>query len=275
MDTLGGGIIVNALAKKHRRFRPEIVQSLAAIENNAVGEALVSTLEMKQPLELRQLAVQCNISYEDAQKLVADLASQGKIISIPQNENIIVYTQSGWDKFVSRAETLVKEYHQKFSTRQGMPKSELSSKLGVQPHSPVIARLFATGIFAEDGASVRLASYQVKLNQVQQGKIDAFLKALHQNPYSPPTDMELEPDLLNLLMEQQKIVKVGDGVIFPRAGYDEMVAKVLAHAREHGSITLAAVRDIFGTSRKYAKALLEYMDEKKLTRRIGDERVAK
>jgi selenocysteine-specific elongation factor len=41
----------------------------------------------------------------------------------------------------------------------------------------------------------------------------------------------------------------------------------------NGKITLAEVRDMFNTSRKYAQAVLEYMDEIKLTKRIGDDRV--
>jgi selenocysteine-specific elongation factor len=41
----------------------------------------------------------------------------------------------------------------------------------------------------------------------------------------------------------------------------------------HQTITLAQVRDLFGTSRKYAQAILEYLDETRVTRRVGDERV--
>jgi selenocysteine-specific elongation factor len=43
--------------------------------------------------------------------------------------------------------------------------------------------------------------------------------------------------------------------------------------RDNGSVTLAEVRDMFGTSRKYAQALLEHMDAERITRRIGDARV--
>ena len=32
---------------------------------------------------------------------------------------------------------------------------------------------------------------------------------------------------------------------------------------------------MFNTSRKYAMALLEYMDAKKITRRVGDDRVVR
>ena len=40
-----------------------------------------------------------------------------------------------------------------------------------------------------------------------------------------------------------------------------------------GSLTLADFRDHFGTSRKYAQATLEYLDQRRVTRRVGDERV--
>ena len=52
-----------------------------------------------------------------------------------------------------------------------------------------------------------------------------------------------------------------------------MVKRVLREIDHHKSITVAQVRDLFQTSRKYALALLENMDQCKLTRRVGDERV--
>ena len=52
-----------------------------------------------------------------------------------------------------------------------------------------------------------------------------------------------------------------------------MVARVTQHLRDEGTVTLAQVRDMFGTSRKYAQGLLEHLDRERVTRRVGDERV--
>jgi selenocysteine-specific elongation factor len=52
-----------------------------------------------------------------------------------------------------------------------------------------------------------------------------------------------------------------------------MVAALQTYLREHGSITLAQTRDLFDTSRKYAQAVLEEMDARRITRREGDTRV--
>ncbi|NLE08894.1 MAG: selenocysteine-specific translation factor, partial [Dehalococcoidales bacterium] len=102
---------------------------------------------------------------------------------------------------------------------------------------------------------------------------DFFLTGLRKTPYSPPTDLNLEQDLLTYLFEKEQVVKVYAGVMFTAEAYQEMVEKVKNHIREHGTVNVGEVRDMFNTSRKYVLALLEYLDEKKVTRRTGDERV--
>jgi selenocysteine-specific elongation factor len=79
--------------------------------------------------------------------------------------------------------------------------------------------------------------------------------------------------VLSALVEQGDLIKLGDDVIFMTETYDEMVNRVVAHLKEQGTITVAQMRDMFGTSRKYALAFLGHLDEKRITRRVGDERV--
>ena len=43
--------------------------------------------------------------------------------------------------------------------------------------------------------------------------------------------------------------------------------------KEHGKINVGQVRDRFQTSRKYALSLLEHLDQQRITRRVGDDRV--
>ena len=76
-----------------------------------------------------------------------------------------------------------------------------------------------------------------------------------------------------MLLETRQAVKVAENVIFAAAAYDEMVGRVVERLRTGGKITVAEVRDMFQTSRKFALALMEHLDEMKITRRVGDERV--
>ncbi len=118
-----------------------------------------------------------------------------------------------------------------------------------------------------------MPSHQIKLTQAQREKIDAFLRSLESSPYAPPGDLIPEPDLLGLLVEQRRVVKVSPDVVFAASAYDEMVGKVTSRIKSQGQITLAEVRDMFQTSRKYAQALLEHLDGVKITRRVGDARM--
>ena len=68
-------------------------------------------------------------------------------------------------------------------------------------------------------------------------------------------------------------MKLSEGVVLSTKAYNEMVGKVMAQLAASGKITLAEVRDMFQTSRKYTQAFLEHLDSEKMTRRVGDERV--
>ena len=274
METLGGGKIIDPHARRHRRFRPAIIQSLEAKESGTAQEVIMATLETRQRLEQAALLAQCELPASEAQPAIEDLIQQEKVVGIGQGEHQLLFTVPGWERLVEKAVATVQDYHRRFLVRPGMPKVELESKLKLTTHSAgVLQRLFGEGVLVEEGAAVRLPSHRIHLTEEQQAKMDAFLRSLAQNPYAPPSNLIPKPDLLNLLIEQGQVVKASDSVIFAASAYDEMVKRVTDYIKEHGKVTLAEVRDLFGTSRKYAQALLEYLDEKKITRRIGDERV--
>jgi len=274
METLGGGKVVDSQTRRLRRFRPAIIQSLKVKGEGTAEEVIMALLETKQPVELPALLAQCDLPTAEVRPAVESLIQQGRVIGIGQGEHRLLFTKLGWERLIKQATAILQDYHRRFPTRLGMPRVELGSRLKLGQYSPAIwQRLFDEGILSEEGLAVRLASHQVQLTQAQQARIDAFLQSLVKNPYAPPGDQLPEPDLLNLLIEQHRVVKVSDSVVFSASAYSEMVEKVTSHIKAKGKVTLAEVRDLFKTSRKYAQALMEHLDEKKLTRRVGDERV--
>jgi selenocysteine-specific elongation factor len=223
---------------------------------------------------MAQLFARIDIPAGEAKPVLEDLLKEGRAIGIGQGDQQILYTAAGWQHVTLNVTEILNDYHAKYPVRSGMAKAELGSrlKLGKNPQ-PVFQKLAAEGVVVEEGASIRLKSHEVVLTKEQQGKIDIFLTGLRKTPYSPPTDLTLEQDLLTYLFEKEQVVKVYAGVIFTAEAYQEMVEKVKNYIREHGTVNVGEVRDMFNTSRKYVLALLEYLDEKKVTRRTGDERV--
>jgi selenocysteine-specific elongation factor len=186
----------------------------------------------------------------------------------------LLFTAAGWARLAGKVTAALGEYHQKFPARAGMPKVELGSRLKLGSHvAAALANLERQGVIVAESGLLRLPGHQVRLTPTQQAKIDAFLKSLAANPYSPPGELIPEPDLVNMLIAQGKVVKVSDSIVFLATAYKEMVAKIAAKIKASGKVGLGEVRDMFGTSRKYAQALLEYLDKEKITRRVGDDRV--
>lgn len=272
VETLGGGKVIDSHARRLRRFRPAIIEHLRVREEGTPEEIILAFLE--QPLELSALLSQFNQPVSETKSVMESLIRQGKVIRIGQGEQSLLMTVPSWGSLTEKTTTILQDYHRRFPTRPGMPKVELGSRLKLGAYSSAtLRRLFDQGVIIENGAAVHLPTHRIQLSQAQQAKIDTFLHSLNQNPSAPPSDLIPEPDLLNLLIEQREVVKVSDSVVFATSAYDEMVERVTSHIKAHGKITLAEVRDLFKTSRKYAQAFLEYLDVEKITRRVGDERV--
>ncbi|MBU2600789.1 MAG: selenocysteine-specific translation elongation factor [Actinobacteria bacterium] len=78
--------------------------------------------------------------------------------------------------------------------------------------------------------------------------------------------------LIRALERQGRMAKVGEDLYYATSTLDEVMARIAAEMESRGQITLAEVRDLFSTSRKYAQALLEHMDSEGMTLRVGDAR---
>lgn len=111
--------------------------------------------------------------------------------------------------------------------------------------------------------------------------LDSFRKAKYDFLKYTEIDLgkvsrEIGDDILNILLEEGKIVKVTDDMYTLAEYMGKAKEIILAKLSEDPIITIAQVRDIFDTSRKSAKPILEYMDSIKVTKKTGaeSERVA-
>jgi selenocysteine-specific elongation factor len=274
-DTLGGGEIIETHTKRYRRYRSTLIQSLESKEKGTAQEILIATLETNQPQDIATLTHNSGLPPNEAMPTIDSLIKEKSLVAIGTGEHRILFTAPGWDILQEKVKTTVQDYHKRLPTRPGMPRGELGNKLQLSAATFALTlhKLLDDGILVEDGAAVRLPSHQIQLSREQQTKVDGYLQSLARNPYAPPGDIMPEPELLNFLIKQRRVVKVSDNVVFSASAYDEMVGKIIAHIKAKGKITLAETRDMFNTSRKYAQALLEHLDQEKVTRRVGDERV--
>ena len=166
------------------------------------------------------------------------------------------------------------EYHAHQPLRVGMPREELRSRVGLasRAFNATIAPLVSAGRLREVGALIALTGHAPVLGEAEQLIAEEYLASLRAAPYAPPAAERPAPEMLEYLLATGAIMRAGD-VLFLADAYGEMASAITARLREKGTITLAEVRDMFGTSRRYAQALLEHLDAERVTKRVGDARV--
>ncbi len=271
-ETLGGGEVVETRARRHRRRDRATLETLTALQSGSPAEALLTILAQRQPLGLGALLKLSDAAETEARAALRELVAKGEVTEL--GEGSVLFTRAGFAALGEKARGAVSSYYREHPLRRAMPKEELRSRLGLD------SRVFNQALKAwleekhleERGASVGLPGHEVKLSPGQRARADAFLQALAANPYAPPTDNLPDEELLTYL-EEEGLIVVMSGVAFAAAAYRQMVEQVVSHLRAEGRLTLAQARDMFGTSRKYVQALLEHLDEQRITQRVGDERV--
>jgi selenocysteine-specific elongation factor len=132
-------------------------------------------------------------------------------------------------------------------------------------------------VSGQTGALIRLPDFEPHFTPIQQQQVERLLSRFALQPYMPPVRVEVEAlvggEVLHALIEQGRILKFADGVLFTREVYEEAVQRLVAYMRKYRTMTVSEARDILGTSRKYILPLLEHLDALRITRRQGDNRV--
>ncbi len=287
--TVGGGVVIDTDSQRHRRFRSEVIAALDTMAKGTPAELLLQALETPAVQEFSAVAERAGLNVDSARRALSELLTDGRALVLGRQAQVmdrggvaalpsdLVASRTGWERLLGSAVKLLSAYHGQFPLRKGMPKEEFKSRIGLSPKtlSAFVKEAVANGLIAERNGTYALPDHKVQFTPPQQAKVDELLRLFAEEPFSPPSvgEIGVDPETLAALQDEELIMKVTESVYFLTSAYSEMRDRVLRILDEQGSITVAGVRDEFHTSRKYSLALLEYLDEQKVTRRVGDQRV--
>jgi selenocysteine-specific elongation factor len=264
--TIAGGRFTDVTPRKHPRHDAGVRESL---ERRAAGEVLSEELR-KYPRGVAVTAL-----------LKATLAPEGGVDSIDaRRAGDWIWSREHWTLLELRVRTALTEYHAAHPLRAGMLREELRSRAGVPPaaFAAALRGWVEDGVVAEHGSEIGLADHRVAVEDAD-GPGSLLLGELARTPLAPPSLAEAmlasgaTPEIVRALERRGDLVRVSDEVAFTRAAYDGAVALVKEIVAAHGSVTVAQLRDRMGASRRPVLALLEHLDSRRVTRRVGDARI--
>ncbi|MDM8528966.1 selenocysteine-specific translation elongation factor [Anaerolineales bacterium HSG24] len=287
--TIGGGVIVDPLPRRrHRRFQPELISRLEMLLAGTPEDVLLAELDRRGPLAIRTVLAETGLPTKTASNALTNLLDEAQVFSLTDTvENVanlprsktIIASPGGWATVLGQIKSRLNNYHQQYPLRLGLPKNELKSRLQFETRqfNDLLQYAQQHGDLVVAETVVRLPQHQVSFTPDQQRTVDQLLAKFHQAPYNTPLPKDVTAkigdDLFVALLEGGQLIRLSKEVVLLQETYHGFVDWLRAYFDHADSINLAHVRDQFKTSRKYAMALLEYTDEQRLTKRMGDVRV--
>ncbi len=168
-------------------------------------------------------------------------------------------------------------HHQKYPLVRGMPATDARDAAGVQNF-----RLFAELVesmadrIVTDGPLLHLSEHVVTLSLEEETARDVLLEQLSASGFSPPSLSSMidthGETLVRALLDSGVLVKISNDFVLSAFKVERAKQLIAEGTAREGPLTAARIKEILGTSRKYAIPLLEYLDAAGFTRRRGDVR---
>ena len=278
ITTVGGGRVVDIAPKRHRPFVESVLKRIALSDEGTVESSLLGALDEYKPSNPKRLSQITNLNLAQTLTSITEMSKQQQLVlleEIEANPNSIIYSNYAWNILESRIIQAINTYHEQQPLRKGISKEEIRSRLEVPStiFAKILNRIKKEGTILETEAYLSSPHHNTALDEKQKHLTKSYLNALKSNPYSPSPDLALEPELLSLLVNEGEVVKLNNSVTFSSEAYAEAVRVIITHIESHGNITVAQARTLLDSSRKYILPLLEYMDQQRITRRVGDHRI--
>ncbi len=285
--TIGGGKVLNPIPLKHKRFKPEVVDGLKALEHQAPEAIIAFQVEAAgyQGVSFAHLKMMTNLPDKQLEKLLQNLLSQKTLIQIEKEKRIYIH-RTCFEALQEDIQRQLADYHQTHPLKAGMSKEELKTKfpalLTPKLFNLTLNRMTREKTIAQEENIIRLASHAVSLGakqaDVKNKILKTYLNADLQPPYfkelakSLDADAKRSREVLMHLVNEGNIIKVKEDLFFHSEAINALKKKLIKFLQDQAEITTPQFKEMTGVSRKYVIPLAEYFDASNVTLRVGDVR---
>ena len=288
LETIGGGVVLEPNPRKKKRFSEDAIEELLKKESGSLADVCELNIraETEDLITLKDLAKNMSHSAEELRPYLDELRDSGVIFEFPKNKDIFYWHRD--NAFIVSQEITrdLKKFYEKFPYRAGIKKAEIHStymkKVKMNVFEECINKLISENLIEVRNEYVCLPGYEINKDEtylsIEKLLTDtfetsgyAFLRFSEIDKKKYPDEVVM--DVLRVMMDEGKAVKVGVELEMYTMKHFMDVAeeKVREHFKTNEIITISEVREMFETSRKCAKPIIEYMDVIKVTKKVGAE----
>lgn len=284
IQTIGGGAVLDIMPVKHKRKTVELEKVYNILSRGDDFEKAHYHISKGGFAGIDEGRLSILIGKDDLHisSIIAHLFKTGKI-------KVIGKTAIQIDLFNAYKKTLlsiVHDFREKNPLKVGISKEELRTRLPVVDHyifQNALDECVRSNQIGVEKDKVKVCRIEGEGDKVVGEDEISILKTLHKYNLTPPGLKELSTetgkkekdlkDILNRLSFEGKVVKIKGDMYFHHDAVEDLKQKAISYLTTKKEMTPSDFKSVVDVSRKYMIPLLEYLDEIKLTIRVGDKRV--
>ena len=286
METIGGGEVLEPNPKAKRRFKEAALEELRRKEAGSSVDVVQMHVKSHRDtlITITELAKLTALSEEEIRQDVSELEDGSEALVFPMKKDTYVWMRDDELYLQDQIKAELKKYHHKFPYRHGIKKAEIQTKYMKKIKPVVAAKIFEHWETEESiissGEYLHLPEFEILKDARYEGcrklLLNSFEKAEYQFIKLSEIDVEKEyadmaEDILLLLREENQVVRLSEDTYTVKFLLETAAEKIREVVYQQPVITISEVRDLFSTSRKNAKLILEYTDGQRITRNTGAE----
>lgn len=286
-QTLGGGQILQPVAKKIRRRHLEMLER---IERLWSGEALERALTVAwfggfSGFSSTDLVRGANIDPVETEPLIARLKARGDLVDVAvgQARRILIHADM-LKELDARILQVLTRLHEEFPLMSSHDRQKVQSQLDYVGDEALVHaavdRLIEKKQLVGDLRRVAQADFKPKLGANLRKLKDKMVAAYQEARFQPPDPSSFSgqagghaanlKDLLDVCVAEGFLVPITEDIYLHTDTEAEMRRLITEKLVGGSGMTVAEIRDLFGTTRKFAVPFCEYLDRVGVTRREGD-----
>jgi selenocysteine-specific elongation factor len=286
--TIGGGRILDPTPLKHKRFDPQTLEGVKRLEgdiHDVVEQMFVKT--GASPQSSSEVASEIGEQENVVAEAISRIYEEEKLVKIASEKKEAYLHKKSYEDLEKKLISLIENYFKENPHRLFMPYVDLRSQFlrlsDPQTFKTIVEDLTRKNIIYQKDSNVGLVGYEIKMKPRDQElalKIEEiFKKAAFAVPLEEDVRQELGLDrgafknIMKNLMDKESLIRLNQKVTYHRETVERAQRIVMDLIKRNQSITIAELRNELQLSRKYAQAILEYLDSVGLTKRVEDKHI--
>jgi selenocysteine-specific elongation factor len=288
VTTIGGGIVIDPLPRKHKRNSEKVIREFDLLHNGTDSERVAAIIERSgiEGIDILQLVMRTGIHQNLLTDMLKSMCSKRQAVLLDGDESKVI-SFPVYQNLQRRILLEMQAYHERNPLKEGILKEELRNIagefVGTRPFNMAVRDLERNGEITVEREYLRMSGHRVDLKGDLEDLRSTIAKIYIESDLTPPSIREvmekfadkkkLAESVFNVMFKEGSLIKINEDLYFHR--------EVLLRLRENyknlllkdGRATPATFKELTGLSRKFIIPLMEYFDIAKLTIRAGDHRI--